>query len=199
LPAAITGTTSVCVGNTTTLSSATSGGAWSTSSSVASINALGEVSGSSAGTSVVTYTLGTGCSRTRTFVVNPLPSNIFGESEVCEGNQITLTNTMSGGTWSSNSSPLATVTATTGVVTGTASGAVLISYTLPTGCMRTKNIIVNTTPAAITGTTQVCNGGTTTLSTTTTGGVWASGSTLVATVGILCYAYWLYEQNDGYC
>jgi uncharacterized protein YjdB len=185
LPAAITGTTSVCVGNTTTLSSATSGGAWSTSSSVASINALGEVSGSSAGTSVVTYTLGTGCSRTRTFVVNPLPSNIFGESEVCEGNQITLTNTMSGGTWSSNSSPLATVTATTGVVTGTASGAVLISYTLPTGCMRTKNIIVNTTPAAITGTTQVCNGGTTTLSTTTTGGVWASGSTLVATVGIV--------------
>ncbi len=185
LPAAITGTTSVCVGNTTTLSSATAGGVWSISSSVATVSAAGDVSGSSAGTSVVTYTLGTGCSRTRTIVVNPLPSNIFGESEVCEGNQITLTNTMSGGTWSSNSSPLATVNAATGAVTGIASGVVLISYTLPTGCMRTKNIIVNPTPAAITGTTQVCNGGTTTLATTSTGGVWASGSTLVASIGIV--------------
>ncbi len=185
LPAAITGTTSVCVGNTTTLSSATTGGVWSISSSVASVSAAGEVSGSSAGTSVVTYTLGTGCSRTRTIVVNPLPSNIFGESEVCEGNQITLTNTMSGGTWSSNSSPLASANATTGAVTGIAAGTVLISYTLPTGCMRTKNVIINATPAAITGTTQVCNGGTTTLATTSTGGVWASGSTLVASIGIV--------------
>jgi len=184
LPAVITGTTGVCVGNVTTLSSATTGGVWSAASTVASVSAMGDVSGLSAGTATITYSLGTGCSRTRAVVVNPLPSTIFGESEVCEGNQITLSNTISGGTWSSNSSPLATVTPTSGMVTGIAAGAVLISYTLPTGCMRTKNIIVNATPAAITGTTSVCNGGTSALSNSSTGGIWVSGSTLVATVGL---------------
>lgn len=184
LPAVITGTASVCVGNVTTLSSATTGGVWSAASTVASVSATGDVSGLSAGTAIITYSLGTGCSRTRAVVVNPLPSTIFGETEVCEGNQITLTNTMSGGTWSSNSSPLATVTPASGMVTGIAAGAALISYTLPTGCMRTKNVIVNATPAAITGTSSVCNGGTSTLSTASTGGIWVSGSTLVATVGL---------------
>lgn len=76
LPAAITGTTSVCVGSTATLSSATAEGTWSSGTpSVATVNATsGVVTGVSSGTTVITYTLVTGCSVTTTVTVNPLPN-----------------------------------------------------------------------------------------------------------------------------
>ena len=55
----ISGTTAVCSGGSSTLSSTISGGTWSSATtSVATINAsTGEVSGVSAGTSVITYTV----------------------------------------------------------------------------------------------------------------------------------------------
>jgi len=123
--------------------------------------------------------------RVRTIVVNPLPATITGADNVCVDGQTTLGNTAAGGTWSTNSSPMATVGAATGVVTGTSAGSVLISYTLPTGCRRVKTLMVNPTPAAISGTMEICNGTGTTLTTTTTGGVWMSGNTSVAIVGLV--------------
>ncbi len=56
----ITGPTSVCVGSTASLSSTTIGGTWSVAYSNASINSSGTVSGLSAGSNVVTYTVTAG-------------------------------------------------------------------------------------------------------------------------------------------
>ncbi|MBP6374618.1 MAG: IPT/TIG domain-containing protein, partial [Flavobacterium sp.] len=63
--AAITGTSSVCIGSTITLANSTSGGTWSSASpSVATINpTTGMVTGVTSGTSLITYTYtnGNGC------------------------------------------------------------------------------------------------------------------------------------------
>lgn len=75
---AITGTTAVCVGSTTTLSNADLGGSWSSANmSVATINAsTGVVTALSAGTSTITYAITTadGCAVSTTTTVTVHPS-----------------------------------------------------------------------------------------------------------------------------
>jgi trimeric autotransporter adhesin len=184
LPMPISGSGTVCVGNTMMLGNPTSGGIWSSASAVASVSFLGEVSGITAGTAVITYMLPSGCQRTRIITVNPLPSVSTGIDNVCTGSSIVLSNATAGGTWQSNSTALATVDATSGQVSGVSSGAALISYVLPTGCQRVKTVTVNATPATIGGVSEICNGTTTILNNTTPGGVWISGNTSVAIVGL---------------
>src|SRR4051812_46254883 len=59
--APITGVTHACMGGTTTLSDATAGGVWSSSSAaIATVDASGTVGGFSAGVAVITYTVGAG-------------------------------------------------------------------------------------------------------------------------------------------
>jgi hypothetical protein len=68
-PNAITGTTSVCKGSSTTLSDSTPGGTWSSASpAIATISATGLVTGISAGTSLISYTVGN-CAATTTLTV----------------------------------------------------------------------------------------------------------------------------------
>jgi len=77
LPAAITGGTSVCIGNTTIMSNITAGGTWGSSSSgIASIDAGGLVTGVTAGTTIITYTLSTGCYTTANISVISCPTHI---------------------------------------------------------------------------------------------------------------------------
>jgi uncharacterized protein YjdB len=185
LPAVITGPASVCVGSTVSLSSTTPGGTWSSSNTaVASVvAATGDVTGASAGNATITYMLGTGCYRTVNFTVNPLPAAISGATSVCVGSTTTLTNTTSGGTWSSSSAPIATVGSTNGVVTGVSVGGVDITYRITsTGCIAVSTMTVNSLPAAITGTATVCVGSTTALANATVGGAWSSSNASVATV-----------------
>jgi uncharacterized protein YjdB len=184
-PAAIAGTTSVCVGATTTLSDATPGGTWTSSNAAQAtvVAGTGVVSGVAAGTPVISYTLGTGCYNTVIVTVNPNPAAITGAASVCTGATIGLSDATTGGTWSSSDPTKATVGSTTGVVTGVAVGSPTITYTLPTGCFATYAIVVNQTPAAITGTMTVCTGLTTALSDGTPGGTWSSSNTSEATVG----------------
>ena len=185
LPAAITGTLNVCVGSTTPLADATTGGLWTSSNpSLATVGSTSAVvSGVGAGVPSITYTLSTGCFVTTPFTVNPTPGAISGFSSVCTGSSITLVNGTTGGTWSSTNTGVATVGSLTGVVSGSTAGTTSIVYTLPAGgCNTSFPVTVNATPAAITGTFTVCAGLTTTLSTTTTGGTWSSSNTSVATV-----------------
>jgi uncharacterized protein YjdB len=186
LPAAITGTASVCVGLTTTLADATAGGTWSSvNTAVATIGTgSGVATGVTAGTSVISYTLPTGCAITTTLTVNPNPSAIAGAGAVCTGATLNLTSPTGGGTWTSSNIGEATVGSSTGVVTGVAAGTPTITYTLPTGCIATAPITVNTTPVAITGTPTVCPGSTTTLSDATIGGSWTSSNIALVTVGL---------------
>ncbi len=185
LPATIAGTSGVCVGASVTLSNTTTGGVWTTSNpSIATVGSLsGIVSGNSVGTVVITYTLGTGCLKTKLLSVNPLPSVISGTLIVCEGSTITLSNAVIGGAWTSSAPSVATVTSGSGIVSGISSGTTTVSYVLPTGCFATAQVTVNPIPAAILGSAAICIAQSSTLNSPSTGGTWTSSNIGVATVG----------------
>ncbi|NML41670.1 hypothetical protein HHL17_31080, partial [Chitinophaga sp. G-6-1-13] len=191
----ITGTNNVCIGFTTALNNTTPGGVWSSSNTaVATIDASGLVTGVSAGTAMITYevTNANGCKtkQTVTITVNALPvvsPIITGTTDVCVGSTTPLSNTTPGGIWSSSNTAVATIDAT-GLVAGISAGTATITYevTNANGCkaQQTTTVTVNGLPVVspITGTTNVCVGATTNLSSTTTGGVWSSSNTAVATI-----------------
>ena len=184
LPSAITGTLSLCADGTTTLADASTGGTWSTSSTHATIDTFtGVVSGVSSGVASVTYTLATGCSTTTVVTVNPVPGAISGDTTVCTGSATTLSNSLTGGSWSSSNLAVATIGSTSGLVSGFSAGTTIISYTMSTGCSTSRGMWVNPTPSAITGTTTLCAGLTSTLADATTGGNWSSSNTAVANIG----------------
>ncbi len=184
-PPPITGSTNVCIGNTTTLSDAATGGTWSSSSTtIATIGiSSGIATGLAAGTTTITYIPASGCVVTTTLAVDPLPATITGSSIVCAGGNITLTNT-GGGTWSSSNSTVATIGVTSGVTNGIIPGSATITYMLPTGCITTTTITVTTAPATISGGTNMCIGTSTTLSNAVAGGTWTSANTAIAAVGL---------------
>ncbi|MCF8450685.1 MAG: hypothetical protein K9G49_12515, partial [Taibaiella sp.] len=186
----ISGTTTMCVAANRTLSSTVSGGTWSSSAtSIATIGTSGIVTGVSAGTALISYIVTNSCGSVFDTVIvtihAPGAGTITGSSSVNTGSIITLTNTTTGGTWSSSNTAIATV-GSTGVVAGVSPGTVTISYSVSNSCgstSATKIVSVNVlleTP--ITGTFTVCTGATTTLSNATPGGTWSSGNTAVATV-----------------
>ena len=181
-PASITGPSSVCLGQTITLSNITSGGTWSNSGPVAAIHpSTGVVTAFTSGTSLITYTLGTGCYSIITVTANALPAPISGSATGCTGQTITLSDLTPGGAWSSGAPGIATVN-TAGFVAGIASGTATITYALPTGCQAIKNMTVNPAPASITGTAAVCQGYNTTLGNSTPAGAWSSVIPGIATV-----------------
>ena len=194
-------TTTICVGSTTTLTNNTIGGTWSSSNTlIATITnggagGGGVVTGVAIGTTTISYTVtnGNGCSNKDTVVMTvttaPTVAAITGPNAVCVGKSITLTDATVGGTWSITTGTFrATINATTGVLTGTNAGNVVATYSVTGGggCIKsvTYNVTVNTTPSlsAITGSNQVCVGSTTTLANSTSGGVWNSTNTSIATV-----------------
>ncbi len=185
LPSAISGSASVCQGSTTTLTDA-GGGWWSTSGLAATIgSSTGVVTGVSAGTALITYTISTGCSITRTETVNPLPAAIGGPTALCVGSTITLTDP-GGGTWGSFTPSVATVGASTGIVSGLITGTTTVTYSLPTGCTASEVVTVSTTPTAIAGPSTVCAGSsTTTFTDAIAGGIWTSTNLVAATIGSL--------------
>lgn len=161
-PSSISGTTSICAGNATSLINAISGGTWSSSSpGVATVgSASGAVSAVSAGTATIYYSLAGGCSTNINVTVNALPGPITGAGVTCLGSAIFLSCTPAGGSWSSSSIGVATVTS--GTVSGVSSGTTTISYTLLTGCASTRLISINPLPASfpISPGGSYCAGGT---------------------------------------
>ena len=184
-PGPISGVTKACIGTTTTLGSATTGGSWLTlNTDVATIDAAtGVVTGLAAGTALITYTSGTGCIRTTIVTINPLPAAITGPTTVCSGRTITLSDTTAGGlSWTSSNGAVATVNSLSGVVTGISAGTATVTYTLNTGCIATTTITVTSIPAAITGTLKTCVGATTSLANAMSGGIWSSSNVTVGAV-----------------
>lgn len=181
-PAAITGATTICEGNTTVLSSMTGGGTWaSDNTTVATVGISGIATGISSGATTISYTLSNGCAATTTVSVVTTPSAIAGLSAICVGNTLSLSATPSGGSWSVNMTSIATIDAS-GIVTAIAAGNATITYTIG-ACRSTGVVTVNGNPSAISGTASVCEGATTTLTCTPAGGSWSSSNTAVATIG----------------
>jgi gliding motility-associated-like protein len=134
--APLAGTPNVCVGATTNLSTTTIGGVWSSdNTAVATVSTTGVVTGVSAGTATIIYTVtnGNGCVGTaqQIVTVNTMPTvaSTAGPNAVFAGDNITLTNATVGGVWSSSNTAVATVNAS-GIVTGVATGTVNIIYTV---------------------------------------------------------------------
>jgi trimeric autotransporter adhesin len=176
----IGGTLTVCEGQTTNLSCSPGGGTWSSSNANATVNSSGEVTGVTAGTATITYSIEGGCISTADVTVNATPT-ISGPEGVCNGYTMTLTGTPGGGTWSSSNTGIATVNSS-GVVTGVSSGTVIITYMLSGGCFDTYVVTSGTSVAEISGLSAVCRYQSITLSSTPSGGTWTS-STPKATVG----------------
>ncbi len=180
--AAIAGTFQICTGTTTTLSDATAG-TWScTPASVASITSLGVVTGSTPGTATITHTTAAGCTATATVTVDQSPSPITGTGSICVNTTTALSESSTGGVWSSSNSAQASVNTLFGLVHGLSGGTPTISYTIGV-CSALMTISVNAAPATITGTLSACPGTTTTLADASGGGTWTSSNTGVATVG----------------
>ncbi len=197
LPSAgtISGASSVCVAAATALSSTVAGGTWmSAATTIATVgSAIGSVTGVTAGTDAILYLVTNGCgtdTASKPVVVNPLPvaGTISGPLTVCAGATDTLSDTISGGTWASSLTSGATVITGSGIVTGVTAGTSVIHYSVTNGCgvaSTTLLLTVNPLPYAgtISGATVICAGTGTTLSDATTGGVWSSSNTSVASVG----------------
>jgi len=183
----ISGPATICAGSATTLTP-TVGGSWaSLNPSVASVSNSGLVQGISAGTSSFIFTSSsTGCSSLPTglVTVNPRPtSEITGNNPICIGSTTTLSPT-TGGTWTSTNPTVAQVT-NAGIVTGMNIGTVrFIFISSATGCVSPQSslLIVQAKPVAtISGTVAICEGATTSL-TPSSGGLWTSSNTNVATI-----------------
>jgi len=168
----ITGNTTLCEGETTTLIA--NGGTsylWSNASTSNSISV------SQSGIYTVTATNAEGCSATAnvTVTVNSLPTvTISGNSTICQGSSTTLTatgaNTYS---WSTGEN--------TASVSINAFGIYTVTGTSAEGCSNTANVtvLVSQLPViTITGETNICAGESTTL--TANGGetyLWSNGTT----------------------
>ncbi|PQJ12533.1 hypothetical protein CJD36_001935 [Flavipsychrobacter stenotrophus] len=188
----ISGLSTVCAGNLISLTDAASGGVWSsTNTLVATIGSTGVVTGVNIGTTTISYTVTNSCgtiAATMPLIVITIPSpgTITGGTVVCEGANITLSTTATGGTWISTATGIATI-GSSGMITGVAAGSTIISYTVSNACgsaADTAMVTVNPLPMAgsISGPSAVCIGGTISFLATGTGGVWSSSNTSIATV-----------------
>lgn len=182
----ITGTATVCVGATTTLSSTGGSGSWSATNSNATV-AAGVVTGVAAGLDTIVYIVTNSCgadTALRTVTINPLPvaGTISGDAVLCAGRADTFTATVAGGTWSAVNTHAAVTSG--GIVTGTTAGVDTILYTITNTCGSATAmhiITINPLPVAgtISGVSVLCLGDTSMLTCTATGGTWSASNTHV--------------------
>ena len=219
LPVAITGPNKVCVASTITLNDATIGGSWSTQfTALATIGTAGtgDVTGVSAGTPYISYSIGTGCYVTFTVTVNPLPTAVItpaGPTTFCGGGSVTLNATVGAGylyQWFSNGNPIPLATASSYVANSTE--LITLQVTDGNGCVKISagtqvTLIPNVTIAAG-GPTVFCQPGNVLLSVPLAPGIiyqWilngvnitgANSNTYAATVGGI---YTCYLSVPGGC
>ena len=194
-PAPIAGSGALfCTGTTLALSDATPGGAWSSdNTAIAVAGTSGSIAGISGGPAVISYVISNACGNsaaTTNVTVSPLPATqaITGYTTIfCAGTSIPLSDITPGGTWSSNTTTVATID-NNGILTGVAGGSSTVYYSVTNACGTVPvSIIVTIAPLpaldAITGTTTICAGSNTTLNDATAGGTWSSSAPGIAAIG----------------
>jgi len=143
----ITGPTGMCLTDTIGLTDTVSGGVWSVASAHAAVIS-GQVTDISAGTDTIRYITTNICgsdTASHVVVISSVPDTgtITGADTICTGYQFTLSDTASGGIWSSGDTGIATVSG--GVVTAVGIGETPISFTVTNGvCTRSavKDVVV---------------------------------------------------------
>lgn len=195
----ISGSASICVGSTATLTATATGGIWTSSAAaVASVSATGVVYGVAAGTASISYSVTGTCGSavaTHTITVNPLPSagTISGGTSVCVSATLSLSSSVTGGTWVSATPSIASVN-TSGTVTGIMSGTATLYYIVSGACgadTARTTLTVNSLPTAgtITGSAGICVGANTSLTSSGTGGTWTTSAATVASINTAGVAY----------
>ena len=173
-----------CIGLTCQLFvDSSSGGVWSSSNTaIATVDATGLVTGVSAGSATITYSVALSYV-TATFYVTAPPAAITGTGTICPGATLTLSDATAGGSWTSDAT-VASVNSMTGLVTGISPGDQLIYFVVGTGCYATTTVTVNgTTVASIDSSiSSVCAGSSITLTDATSGGTWSSSNPAVGTI-----------------
>ena len=183
-PSAITGTASVCNGAVTTLADAVSGGTWSSgNTAVTTVDATGDFTGLSVGTTTVTYTNSCGSVSTA-FAVNGVPGAIGGTFGMCISSTDTLTDTTASGVWSiTGSATGTTIDAALGIITSSSTTGTETVYYAEGTCSVSATVNVgNASPAGVTGTFTSCTFASSTLADATTGGSWVSSNPAIASV-----------------
>ena len=223
-----TGGTICKIGNTLSVynTNTSGGGVWTSSNpSIATITtsngASGLVTALSSGSVTITYTktptdTSNHCVSTATAIIKISPiaapspiSAVSNRSTVCATTSIsdaggittdTLTSIPTGGVWTSPSTSIATVNATTGIVTGKSAGIAVIYYTITNadGCKASANYpvtvsaipatpniqyAVNNVPHQLGAGGAYCVGDTIKVVGTPANGIWSSSNTLAATIG----------------
>ena len=179
------GGVAICTGATATLSgTGASSYSWtgSVTNGVAFTPSVGINSYTVTGTTA-------GCSNTATTTITvnaTATGTITGASTVTIGSNISLTDVISGGTWSASNG---NATVAGGVVSGVTAGTVVISYSVTGICgaaSATKLITVGTGTVSVTAISgyefYLCTGSTTSFWDATPGGVWSMSSAGVASV-----------------
>jgi Secretion system C-terminal sorting domain/SprB repeat len=222
LPAIVfTGGTTVCSGSSLSLTDAVAGGVWSSSNlSLATVSSSGVVNFGSPATATqvtISYTVSgsSSCSSvvSVTFTVNTSLSSgtIKGNTSVCVGNTIQLTNNVTGGIWSSSNNNVH-VDPANGIITGITAGSTTISYTVGSGtctAISTFLVTVQAMPNAseIHGSNFIKKGFSTRFTDQAAGGIWSSSNTQIASVspdGVVrgigignCIIYYVVSNSSG--
>lgn len=102
---------------------------------------------------------------------------------VCLGSTLSLSNPATGGSWTSSNASVASVGASSGLVTGLSVGLVNITYSLG-GCFTTRYVDVRDTPATImpSPAPAICEGANLALTNASAGGTWLSSGSGITTV-----------------
>jgi hypothetical protein len=198
----LTGSNSVCVGSTINLTASEKGGTWHSSNDSKAIISNGIVTGLAAGTSVISYSIGSGdcySEVTKLITIETAPLvTISGPSKICWNGKAMMRASVAGGTWGVENSALLLASSQglfrNSIKPTTDNFKSGVNYTLKSklgACTRkiVKSVWVrNITAPSISITalkTGIKIGETTTATSTTsipTSGTWASTNTVVSSI-----------------
>ena len=163
----------LCDGDTLRLSDPTSGGIWTSGNNKATVDSFtGFVVAVTSGRDVITYST-LGCTpQYFPITINPLPSPILGDTSICRGAVVTVSDNTAGGTWTTTNGTITSIDSITGtgsaIVTGLRYGKdSIVYYFKNSGCKTVLKFTVDTLPKiTITGLDSICKGECTPLSAT---------------------------------
>lgn len=157
-PNSITGNNFICKNATTQLSTITNSGVWSSSNNYASVNNSGLVTGLSAGTAIIKYTVSNvnGCSAASSYnvTVNAIPNvpsiayaagtpnpQTGPGGAFCNNKTFTVAGSPGGGVWNSSNTSVLTVGSSSGIVNTVGIGSASLTYTITAnGCSNSRTI-----------------------------------------------------------
>ena len=186
----ISGNDSVGIDSVLALTNIVPGGVWTSADyTIADVGiGSGIVVGVDTGVTSIIYTVTNACGTTSSSItmnVGPLPSagTLSGPDTVCTGSTITLTPSVTGGTWVSRHDTIATITGG-GVITGIELGKDTVDYYVTTAFGRSrvsKSIYVNEAPIiTLLAPASIALGGYYTLTVSPTGGTFTTSNPAMA-------------------